>query len=846
MLTIVEETDKREPTTHLVQKVIGGDTYLVMAQSSVELEDEFNNLYYTTAEGSKLFLQPPFEPTVLKTLVNTNNTLGQCVESMEVNIDGTGYSFVGIEEGEDPNESEVDLAQEFFGEPYPNESFTKIRRKLRRDMESVGYGFLEVLRNLEGKVVGLRNVETPHVRMVKLDAPIQVQKTIMRNGKEVEMTLWERERRFAQRVAMKELVYYREFGTTREVNRMTGEWESEANPITPEDRGTELLMFGIHPDTTTPYFIPRWINQLPSVVGSRKAEEQNLQFLDSGGMPPAIIFVQGGTLAKDASDQLKMYLSGQNKNKYRAAVVEAQSSSGSLDAAGSVQVKVERFGSQAAQDAMFMKYDEATEEHVRKGFRLPPLFIGKSEDQNFATASVSYMVAEAQVFGPERVAFDELINKTIMKELGFKTIKFKSNPITMKDVSSQLTGMGMVKDLATRESFLKEVNTTTGMNLNLASMPQPDTISETMDENGNSTKDSTVPDNLLTVSQTPHEELPASTKPPIATPQSQVKQLPPKDPKNPKSKVQKFNPNHDKQGRFATAEGNIFVSPNEKEDLTFDQAVQGLGSKEQSSMKTLAADVIEKIDSGGEVHNAIGDWSDGAENSLVLMPHTKDRDKVRYMAAVLGDHANQKAVIPFIPDSKGKDSVWTFEVPEDLDKTRETLNKFGVQFRTLEKKSSGTHVYIFDPGSSLRGKMEELGEHYDKSIGRIKGTGEFVGGDTREEGRQAYSKIFEQYEGKNKPYPRHNGSVSGQSDNSYGAKAAQELTALELIDLAHDYAASKGLIQKEVSEERKLVLKEELENLTVKDLEAFHTLVAQYTFGSDEPGLVSIASYHGH
>jgi hypothetical protein len=218
---------------------------------------------------------------------------------------------------------------------------------------------------------------------------------------------------------------------------------------------------------------------MPSVVGSRKAEEQNLQFLDSGGMPPAIIFVQGGTLAKDTSDQLRTYLSGQNKNKNRAVVVEAQSSSGSLDAAGNVKVLVERFGAERAQDAMYMKYDVLTEEHVRVGFRIPPIFLGKPADYNFSTAQTAYMVAEAQVFSPERLAFDEAINMSLMKEMGFKTLKIKSNPIMLKDIDNQMNMLSLAKDLSTRESMLETINKATGYNLELAPTPMPDNVSGT-------------------------------------------------------------------------------------------------------------------------------------------------------------------------------------------------------------------------------------------------------------------------------------------------------------------------------------------------------------------------------
>ena len=564
------------PGYSYVAKTIGNDTYLVMAQSQVELEDEFSNLYYTVQNQSNIFLQPPFDPAALLGFAQTNNVLNQCVEAMEVNIDATGHEFIPshvadalVEKAKadweaktakvkakqqkdqldhqnatalahhaanqanneialqaiadaakpipttttapSPDATEplppppvpVDLpeplmaepalvepefgngidpdellrAKDFFNEPYPGLSFTKIRRKLRREMETVGYAYLEVLRNLTGDIVALRNIETHNTRMVKLDAPILVEKTLTRGGKEVTIQIWERQRRFAQRVALKQLVYYREFGTARHVDRATGKWEipdmpgQPGNPVAPENRGTELIMFGIHPDTTTPYMVPRWINQLPSVIGSRKAEELNLEFLDAGGMPPAIIFIQGGTLAKDANDQLKMYLSGKNKNKHRAVVIEAQSSSGSLESSGTVQVKVERFGGEKMNDAMFTKYDAITEEHIRVGFRIPPLFLGKPADYNMATAITAYMVAEEQVFQVERTSFDETMNRTIMQELGFKTLRFKSNPITLTDAASQITALTQAKGTVTNASFVDAINKITGFELDAQETP---------------------------------------------------------------------------------------------------------------------------------------------------------------------------------------------------------------------------------------------------------------------------------------------------------------------------------------------------------------------------------------
>jgi PBSX family phage portal protein len=502
-LTTKTAVTKPAKSTELtvISKVIRGDTYLVMADAAKELEDEFANLYTTTAgvSGSNLALQPPYPPKALKQLVSHNNILNQCVQAMEVNIDGTGHSFVPFEEGKEPDKKEVEQAEAFFNEPYPGKSFVTIRRALRVDMEGIGYGFLEVLRNMAGEVVAIRHLEAQTMRLVRLGDQVQLPYTVMRDGKEVELKLNERPRRFVQAFGATAGTvtqqFFKEFNCPLHLNRNTGEWAKEGEKLPLEVQATEILFFGVDKDATSPYFVPRWINQLPSVMGSRKAEEQNLEFLDSGGMPPAIIFIQGGSLVGDAATQLRTYLSNSNRKKGRAVVVELASNSGSLDgAAGSVTAKVERFGAERANDAMYTNYDNACEEHVRVGFRLPPLFLGKSADYSFATATVAYQVAEAQVFQPERTEFDEMLNKTIMKALGFKTIKLKSNPISIKSVEETFKGLALVDGKVDAEEFVEAVNTAIGTELTYEEPPeQPVPPEANIDPNTNLPYDRPVP-----------------------------------------------------------------------------------------------------------------------------------------------------------------------------------------------------------------------------------------------------------------------------------------------------------------------------------------------------------------
>jgi hypothetical protein len=135
---------------------------------------------------------------------------------------------------------------------------------------------------------------------------------------------------------------------------------------------------------------------------------------------------------------------------------------------------VERFGADRMTDAMFQKYDDNTGQHVREAFRLPPLFVGKAQDYNFATAYTGYMVAEAQVFGPERVEFDNQINTTILRALGAKSYRYRSTPLTLTDVQNQLKALGLVGGLfISGAETVKKLNEITGLDMRFEEVKTP-------------------------------------------------------------------------------------------------------------------------------------------------------------------------------------------------------------------------------------------------------------------------------------------------------------------------------------------------------------------------------------
>ena len=467
--------------SHVLVKAESG----LLVSNRRELEDDFVAFYESGSEHG--LIRPPYDLRRLEQLVEMNNTLGPCIDAMVTNIDGTGYE-IARRDGEpmaDADWTRVQPAVDFFDECAPMMSFQTLRKQLRRELESTGCGYIEVIRNIADEIVFAGPLESKMMRFGKLGDPVMVDTVMVRGGKEVTFKRLVRERRFAQKVG-EQLIWFKEFGSSRDLDKYTGLWAADGERLPADKRASEVLYFGVNPDVTTPYCTPRWISQTPSVVGSRQAEEHNLEYFSSGGIPPYLVIVQGGQLAAETVEAVRSALNQKGAHA-RVQVIEAFSTSGDLGSSGNVQVKVERFGGEKTDDAMFQNYDAACEARVRKAFRLPPILIGKAEDYSFASAHASYLVAEAQVFKPERDEFDEVITATLLTALiGTRDYMFRSKPISIVDASTKLEVLNAAKASgnADPENLITLLGEVGGMDLAFKEI-DPATLAQPLDPNGN-------------------------------------------------------------------------------------------------------------------------------------------------------------------------------------------------------------------------------------------------------------------------------------------------------------------------------------------------------------------------
>ena len=412
---------------------------------------------FTGAYGDNI-LEPPYDLFFLSTLPERSNILGQCIEAMETNIDGAGFSLEATETNmpNDAGEYSVEAIAEknkiidFFSFCNTDIPYTHLCRLTRRDREATGNAYWEVLRNLKGEICGLDIVESHTMRLCRMDEEFVEYNTVGPAIDEKNRPAFVR-KRFRKYVQIKDgkKVFFKELNDPRFIDARTGD------VIKTDEKGnaadgkvhiwaTEILHFPIS-STTSPYGIPRWVGNLLSVLGSRQSEEVNAEYFDNNTVPPLALLVSG-KLGENTVERITTYIEENLKGKKgwgKMLVIEASPSGTQLPGMpqSRADLHFEHLADAQLKDGLFLEYDRGNREKIRSSFRLPPLFVGLSDDYTRATALESKRVAEAQVFGPERDYMDFVINNKILPGIGAgKNWKYKSLSPTMDD-SESLTDM---------------------------------------------------------------------------------------------------------------------------------------------------------------------------------------------------------------------------------------------------------------------------------------------------------------------------------------------------------------------------------------------------------------------
>ena len=418
---------------------------------SKQVQDPFLNLY--SAESSDFLpIEPSFLPENLARLPVHSNILNQCIAAMVTNVEGFGHQLEYIgEEGkkESPEaQSEKAIIAELLDYVNDEDDIHSLRGKLRTDIETFGYAYLELTVGTDFQVTSAYHVPANTMRKTRHDVETAPYTYSARRGKEIhEITTNKRFRRYVQTHAG-ELTYFAEWGDRRSIDPADG---SVNDSLPFSDRASYVYCIEGYSAGET-YALPRWINQLPSILGSRESEEVNLDFFRENTIPPMVVTVGGGSLSQESVDALEAQFDS-NKGRagmHKVLVLEAIVDEEMFDMEGkpmTPRIEVKPMGGDRTSDALFQEYDQKNIDKIRSSFRLPPIFLGNSGDYTRATAEASIDMAESQVFSPERRKIDRVINNVLLGGRA-KHWRVRSNSVKMTGsqaiigILSQLNSVG--------------------------------------------------------------------------------------------------------------------------------------------------------------------------------------------------------------------------------------------------------------------------------------------------------------------------------------------------------------------------------------------------------------------
>jgi PBSX family phage portal protein len=363
-----------------------------------------------TSEFGQRAVSPPYNPLLWAQLLEKSTRLQSCVHAMAENTVGLGWRVLPIKKVNEKTppevraqiEAETALLENLFN--YPNEEmpFTEIMRLVKIDEEATGNGFLEVVRDLGGAPSSFFHVASHTIRVDRQGGFIQ-----RRDGR---------------------TRYFKAFGDPRDKHATEGTWH-EPNALPETESANELIHFKLYTPRDSFYGIPRIVCASPAVTGNRLAAVRNAAFFENDAVPRLAFLISGGHLTDTSAKNIKDFLQSDAKgpsNAHRVMVVEAEGKKVAIGGKQDpVKIALEKLTVGETDDASFQDYRKANDEEIREAFRIGSVFLGTSEGNNRAVAYVSRKITIEQVFKPEQIRKEYVINHKIVRSLGVKLVRFE-------------------------------------------------------------------------------------------------------------------------------------------------------------------------------------------------------------------------------------------------------------------------------------------------------------------------------------------------------------------------------------------------------------------------------------
>ena len=391
----------------------------------IEKSDKSEQLHIEEQVNASDWIVHPIDMHGLKALVSNSTILPQCIRAYKNNIAGFG---IGVRYACDCDKETDEMKAEWakLEEILELLNMDCMAKEIFEDIitarETYGIAYAEVIRNVKGDVVQLEYIkDTPSIDMTcPLEPHIEVD--FFHKGKAVKRK--KKFRKFRQSIGGK-TVYFKEFGDPRTMNKTDGSYLKEEDPPLSESMiANEIIDF---PLGDMPYGEVRWIGQVLTIDGNRRAEVLNNNYFRKGRHTPLMILIKGGTLSDDSYEKLQSYVNDiegeSGQHSFLVLETDTLESGTAMDEDKQPNVEVKDLASILQKDELFQEYQENGRKKTQSAFLLPDLYVGYTKDFNRSTSQACIEVTEKQVFQPERESLGWTINKRLLNGYRFRHVE---------------------------------------------------------------------------------------------------------------------------------------------------------------------------------------------------------------------------------------------------------------------------------------------------------------------------------------------------------------------------------------------------------------------------------------
>jgi len=293
---------------------------------------------------------------------------------------------------------------------------------------------IEIVRDKQGKIAAAYYLPWKNMRLCPIVPEDYAETTIElpRNGKLLPVPYNKPFRRFARLIdngKKKKLRFFKSFGDPRPLT-------TKGERVNGKRQASEVLFvkrnFG-----GMAHGLPQWIGSTFDVSGRRNAQAINWDLLRSQGIPPLIISVEG-ELTNDSWDEIWNMILGARgvENFNKVWVLQVKPVSTGPNTKSPTKVQFHNMFEHRGDDQMFNKYLEGTQNRLSQVFRIPAGFRGDVGSYSYASLYGSKVIGEEQAFGPERIKWDGVVNRKLIK--GVKG--FAAKHWTYKSKMAEISG----------------------------------------------------------------------------------------------------------------------------------------------------------------------------------------------------------------------------------------------------------------------------------------------------------------------------------------------------------------------------------------------------------------------